>query len=182
MIAYETYFRSLCSAGRLDEAEALSKKMMKKRTVLEICVYGSFIEALFWAGWGEGNVDDALRIFNEIVTSSGLVYCVDICNHILGGYWKVGRVADAEKFFDQLQDGCFVVPNLSTYKTMVVDIAKKNQWVNELKKRYLHDWNVAIWELHISYGKLATWRPGTKVCSGLKEIFYGKLIYMLGNK
>lgn len=66
-----------------------------------------------------------MRIFNEIVTSSGLVYCVDICNHILGGYWKVGRVADAEKFFDQLQDGCFVVPNLSTYKTMVVDIAKK---------------------------------------------------------
>ncbi|GMP45700.1 hypothetical protein CsSME_00014135 [Camellia sinensis var. sinensis] len=49
MIAYETYFRSLCSAGRLDEAEALSKKTMKKRTVLEICVYGSFIKALFWA-------------------------------------------------------------------------------------------------------------------------------------
>lgn len=69
-----------------------------------------------------------MRIFNEIITSSGLVYCVDICSYILGGYWKVGRVADAEKFFDQLRDGCFVVPNLSTYKTMVSGYSKEGNF------------------------------------------------------
>lgn len=87
MIAYETYFRSLCSAGRLDEAEALSKKMMKKRTVLEICVYGSFIKALFWAGWGE----DAMKFF-EVERKKGIVRVDEIARFIIIGYVKKGML------------------------------------------------------------------------------------------
>ncbi|XAR62069.1 hypothetical protein NMG60_11016664 [Bertholletia excelsa] len=150
IMAYETYFRSLCSVGRLDLAEMLLKKMKKKRYVLEICVYGSFIKALFQANREDdvmkfynierkkgivqvdeiarfiimglcekGKVDQAFTLFSETITSVGFVYCMDICNFILAGYWKEGRVEDAEKLFSRLKDGCFGLPNLITYKTMI---------------------------------------------------------------
>ncbi|KAL3514283.1 hypothetical protein ACH5RR_027000 [Cinchona calisaya] len=148
VMAYEAYFRSLCSVGRLDEAEVVLKKLMNMRTVPEICVYGSFIKALFRVGRGE----DAMKFYDverrkgiarseemvifiikglcengrvddafnilKDVRSRGSFNCVDACNCILDSYWNEGRVAEAVNFFEKLQDGSFGQLDSSTYMIM----------------------------------------------------------------
>ncbi|XP_019174103.1 PREDICTED: pentatricopeptide repeat-containing protein At5g61990, mitochondrial-like [Ipomoea nil] len=144
IVAYEAYFRSLCSAGRINEAQELLKDMKKKRNSLEICIYGSFINALFRAGRAE----DALKFFDVesykgvirmedmarfVIT--GLCYdgrldealeifnngiaCARTLNCILDGYWRARRVVEAERLFQRLQGGGFGYYNVSTYGTMI---------------------------------------------------------------
>lgn len=57
IMALNHSFDLLCNVDRLDELKMLLKKLIKCRTVPEICVYGSFIRALFRAH----QVDDALK-------------------------------------------------------------------------------------------------------------------------
>ncbi|KAF5821922.1 putative tetratricopeptide-like helical domain superfamily [Helianthus annuus] len=132
LMAYECYFRALCNAMKLDDAEVLLKKMMSGRALPETCVYGSFIKALFRSGRDEdamkffkvqrkkglvrvdeivtyvimglcenGKSDDALRLFDEILTVNGFVNGSNVCNIILDGYWKHNGVSKAELFFER---------------------------------------------------------------------------------
>ncbi|KAJ0783164.1 putative tetratricopeptide-like helical domain superfamily [Helianthus annuus] len=132
LMAYECYFRALCNAMKLDDAEVLLKKMISGRALPETCVYGSFIKALFRSGRDEdamkffkvqrkkglvrvdeivtyvimglcenGKSDDALRLFDEILTVNGFVNGSYVCNIILGGYWKHDGVSKAELFFER---------------------------------------------------------------------------------
>ncbi|KAF8406105.1 hypothetical protein HHK36_008185 [Tetracentron sinense] len=151
IMVYENYFRSLCSVGRLGEAEMLLKEMMGKKAVPEVCVYTTFIKALFRAGRAEdairffkverkkglvpmeetarsiimglcemGRYDDAWRIFDEIITNDGgFVPATNICNCFIRSYWKVGRLAEAMRLFEKMQDGRFRGPDVTTYMVMV---------------------------------------------------------------
>ncbi|KAL8096334.1 hypothetical protein AgCh_037336 [Apium graveolens] len=150
ILAYESYFRSLCDMGRLDEAEVLLKKMMNSRTVLEICVYGSFIKALFVANRDKdairffqvekkkglvkveeiasyvimglcqkGKLDEAVNFFNETATPGAYVNCSNVCNCLLGNYWKESRFPEAEYLFRRLKNGNHGVPDVSTYGIMI---------------------------------------------------------------
>ncbi|XP_057975108.1 pentatricopeptide repeat-containing protein At5g61990, mitochondrial-like [Malania oleifera] len=104
VMAYESYFRSLCSVGKLDEAEMLLKKMMKKRTVLEACVYGSFIKALFRAG----QEDDAIKFFN-VERRKGLVHVEDITKFVIVELCKKGKIDEASRiFYEDVLSGKFV--------------------------------------------------------------------------
>lgn len=149
IMAYETYFRSLCSAGKVEEAEMLLKEMFRKKTVPEICVYRSFIKALFRAG----RSDDAVRFFDierkkglvraqEIavavimglcelgridyarellneIVKDGFVATACIWNCILCGYWKQGRVDEVMDLFERMESGSCERPDISTYTIMV---------------------------------------------------------------
>ncbi|KAA8528371.1 hypothetical protein F0562_035726 [Nyssa sinensis] len=97
MMAYEMYFRSLCSVGRLDKAEVLLKKMMKMRTVPQICVYGSFIKALFQVGRDE----DAMKFFN-VERKKGIIRVDEIARFIIMGLCEMGKVDDALRIFDEV--------------------------------------------------------------------------------
>lgn len=149
MMVYEMYFRSLCSTGKLAEAEMLLKKMMKKRSMPQVCVYDSFIKALFRAG----REDDAIKFF-YIECKKGLVcsddlarfvimqlcvngrvddamrifnefgktsMCFDVilCNCLVGSLWAFERAIEAEAFFEKMNEGDLAPPNPSTYKLMV---------------------------------------------------------------
>ncbi|KAJ0809561.1 putative tetratricopeptide-like helical domain superfamily [Helianthus annuus] len=150
-MAYECYFRALCNAMKLDDAEVLLKKMMSGRALPEICVYGSFIKALFRSGRDEdamkffkaqrkkglvrvdeivtyvimglcenGKSDDALRLFDEILTVNGFVNGSYVCNIILGSCWKHDGVSKAELFFERwrLNEGRYGKLDVTSYTIM----------------------------------------------------------------
>lgn len=96
MMAYEIYFRSLCSGGKLDEAEMLLKKMMMKREVSQVCVYGSFIKALFRAGRDE----DALKFFN-VELKKGLICPNELAKFMIVELLGKGRIDDAIRNFEE---------------------------------------------------------------------------------
>lgn len=166
IMVYEMYIRSLCVVGKLDDAEVLLKKMMKKSSMAQVCVYGSFINALFRNGREEDalkffhveckkglvcsnqlarymffqycekdRVDDATKFFNIRTVSSCKDGCgpgrvgsgqnrarinpVADCNCLLGSLWSVGRILEAEKYFELMKNGELAPPNLATYRVMV---------------------------------------------------------------
>ena len=96
MVAYEIYFRSLCSARKLDDAEMLLKKMMKKRTVPQVCVYGSFIKALFRVGRDE----DAIKFFN-IKRKKRLIPVDELAKFVIMELCQKGRIDDAIRTFNE---------------------------------------------------------------------------------
>nr|XP_010909359.1 pentatricopeptide repeat-containing protein At1g63400-like [Elaeis guineensis] len=135
VMAFEAYVRSLCSAGRVEDAERMLKEAARKNAVLEICVYRSYIEALFRAG----RVDDAIGFFEaekrkrhiEVggmavavieglckrgrvdegcqllceILDEGFVPTAKVWNWIVESYWEEGRVAEATGLFDRMRDG-----------------------------------------------------------------------------
>ncbi|XP_017254804.1 putative pentatricopeptide repeat-containing protein At1g12700, mitochondrial [Daucus carota subsp. sativus] len=163
ILAYESYFRSLCDIGRLDEAEVLLKKMMNSRIVPEICVYGSFIKALFAADRDKDAIrflqvekkkglvkvdeiasyvikglcqkrklDEAVRIFDETSVLGEFLNRTNICNCILGNYWKEGRSAEAENLFRRLKEGNYGLRDASTYEVMINGYCNQSNGVKAL--------------------------------------------------
>lgn len=96
MMAYEIYFRSLCSASKLDDAEMLLKKMMKKRAVPQVCVYGSFIKALFRVGREE----DAIKFFN-VERKKRLMPPDELAKFMIMELCQKGRIDDAMRTFNE---------------------------------------------------------------------------------
>ncbi|KAK6938066.1 Pentatricopeptide repeat [Dillenia turbinata] len=96
-MAYETYFRSLCSTGRIDDAEVLLKRMMKSRTVPEICIYGSFVKALFRASREE----DALKFYN-VERKKGLFPANEIAGYVIMELCRKGKVDDAVAILNEV--------------------------------------------------------------------------------
>ncbi|KAG9440190.1 hypothetical protein H6P81_020355 [Aristolochia fimbriata] len=103
IVAYETFFRSLCSAGKVEYAEKLLKEMMRKRNTLEVCVYNSFVRALCRVG----RADDALR-FRKALNKKGLASMEDISDSLIMGFCEVGRIDEARGLLDELVDNGFV--------------------------------------------------------------------------
>ncbi|KAL8231967.1 hypothetical protein R6Q57_001745 [Mikania cordata] len=165
IMAYETYFCALCNAMKLDEAEVLLKKMMRGRTLPEICVYVSFIKALFRCGRDEdalkffaiqrkkglvqvdeigryaimglcekGKTNDALKLFEEILTVNGFASSSNVCNIILDSYWKQNNVANAELFFEKwlLNEGYYGKLNVMTYASMLNGYCRSNDVIKAL--------------------------------------------------
>ncbi|KAK1432250.1 hypothetical protein QVD17_09145 [Tagetes erecta] len=97
IMAYESYFRALCNAMKLDEAEVLLKKMMSGIILPEVCVYGSFIKALFRGGRDE----DAMKFF-KIQRKKGLVRVDDIGRYVIMGLCEKGKTDDALKLFEEI--------------------------------------------------------------------------------
>nr|XP_043626643.1 putative pentatricopeptide repeat-containing protein At1g12700, mitochondrial [Erigeron canadensis] len=97
MMVYESYFRALCSVGKLDEAEVLLKKMISGRTLPEICVYGSFIKALFRVGRDE----DAMKFF-KTQKKKGLVRVDEIGSYVIMQLCEKGKTDDALKLFEEI--------------------------------------------------------------------------------
>ncbi|KAM0051066.1 putative tetratricopeptide-like helical domain superfamily [Helianthus debilis subsp. tardiflorus] len=97
LMAYECYFRALCNAMKLDDAEVLLKKMMSGRALPEICVYGSFIKALFRSGRDE----DAMKFF-EVQRKKGLVRVDEIVTYVIMGLCENGKSDDALRWFDDI--------------------------------------------------------------------------------
>lgn len=150
MMVYEMYLRSLCAVGKLDDAEVLLKKMMRKRSMAQVCVYGSFIKALFRGGREEdalkffhveckkglvcsnelaryvflqhcekGGVDNAMKIFDEFYRKGVFTNSVIHCNCLLGSLWGAGRILEAERYFERMNNADLAPPNLATYTLMV---------------------------------------------------------------
>lgn len=110
VMAYEIYFRSLCSAGKLDEAEVLLKKMMKRRTVPEICVHGSFVKALCRAG----REVDAMKFF-YVERKKGLIQVDELAGFVIEELCGIGKVDDAGRIFHEtLANGGFVNPTAAS--------------------------------------------------------------------
>ncbi|XP_035844091.1 pentatricopeptide repeat-containing protein At5g41170, mitochondrial-like [Helianthus annuus] len=97
LMAYECYFRALCNAMKLDDAEVLLKKMMSGRALPEICVYGSFIKALFRSGRDE----DAMKFF-KAQRKKGLVRVDEIVTYVIMGLCENGKSDDALRLFDEI--------------------------------------------------------------------------------
>lgn len=97
MMAYESYFRALCNAGKLDEAEILLKKMMRGRILPEICVYGSFVKALIRSGRDK----DAIKFLN-VQKKKGLVRVDEIGRHVIMGLCEKGKADDALRVFEEI--------------------------------------------------------------------------------
>lgn len=98
IMVYECYFRALCNAGKLDEAEVLLKKMLSGRILPEICVYGSFIKALFRVGRDE----DAMKFFKN-QRKKGLVRVDEIGRYVITGLCEKGKGDDAFRLFDEIK-------------------------------------------------------------------------------
>ncbi|KAJ0611530.1 putative tetratricopeptide-like helical domain superfamily [Helianthus annuus] len=127
LMAYECYFRALCNAMKLDDAEVLLKKMMSGRALPEICVYGSFIKALFRSGRDE----DAMKFF-KAQRKKGLVRVDEIVTYVIMGlcengksddalsYWKHDGVSKAELFFERwrLNEGRYGKLDVTSYTIM----------------------------------------------------------------
>ncbi|KAK9163204.1 hypothetical protein Syun_004106 [Stephania yunnanensis] len=94
IIVYETYFRCLCSVGRLNKAEKLLKEMMLKRSVLEVCIYKSFVKSLFRAGRAE----DAIKFFNA-QRGKGTVPVEALAESVIRGLCEIKCVDDAWRIF-----------------------------------------------------------------------------------
>ena len=103
VMAFEAYFRSLCSFGRVDEAEVLLKLAMKKSAAPETCVYHGFIKALF----GAGRADDALQFF-ESERKKGHVAARDHAVAIIFGLCENGRVEGGRELLNEMIDEGFV--------------------------------------------------------------------------
>ncbi|KAF5821923.1 putative tetratricopeptide-like helical domain superfamily [Helianthus annuus] len=97
LMAYECYFRALCNAMKLDDAEVLLKKMMSGRALPETCVYGSFIKALFRSGRDE----DAMKFF-KVQRKKGLVRVDEIVTYLIMGLCENGKSDDALRLFDEI--------------------------------------------------------------------------------
>lgn len=97
VMAYETYFHSLCSVGRLDEAEKLFKEMLKMRIVPQTCVHACFIKALFRAGRDH----DALKFFSLEKKKQHI--CTDeIVSSVIKGLCQIGRSDDALEMLNEV--------------------------------------------------------------------------------
>lgn len=146
-LVYESYFRSLCSVGRLADAEKLLKEMMGMKYVPEFWVHRYFIRALFRAG----RVDDARKYSNALIKKDFVseddivVSLIDgffetgktdgarellddhigsiapishLCNRVLGSYWKGGRIGEAIHLFERMKSGHYGRLDFLAYNTM----------------------------------------------------------------
>ncbi|XXG50231.1 hypothetical protein AAC387_Pa02g4280 [Persea americana] len=121
IMVYETYCRSLCSAGKVDEAELLLKEMLWKKMAPEICVYRSFIKALFRAG----RSDDAIRFF-DVERKKGLVQAEEIAVAVIMGLCELGRVDDARELLNEMAKDGFV-PTVSVWNCVLVGYWKQRR-------------------------------------------------------
>ncbi|CAO2812892.1 unnamed protein product [Amaranthus hypochondriacus] len=150
MMVYEMYFRALCDAQKLDDAELLLKKMLKSRFAVQVCVYGCFVRALFRAGREEdalkffeieckkglvcsdelaryvivelcesGEVDKAMKVFDEFRRKDGFVNTVMLCNVVLSSLWNAGKAIEVEKRFEEMKNGNLEPADTTTYRLMV---------------------------------------------------------------
>ncbi|XP_072975592.1 uncharacterized protein [Typha angustifolia] len=103
VMAFEAYFLSLCSTGRVEEAERLLKDNTWKKAAMQNCVYRSFVEALFNADRSK----DAIEFF-EAERKKGHVYIGDIAIAVVVGLCKMGRVDDGILLLCKIVDDGFV--------------------------------------------------------------------------
>ncbi|KAK8942963.1 hypothetical protein KSP39_PZI008851 [Platanthera zijinensis] len=136
-MAFEAYFRSLCSHGRLEEAEILVEEAAGKHIMPVVSVDKEFVNALF----STGRHDEAIRFFeskrkkrdvsagdiaatvisglcnNKRVDKShelacelaneGYVLTSCVWNLIMKSYWEDGRAEKAMDVFEGIKSGNF---------------------------------------------------------------------------
>ncbi|VFQ58830.1 unnamed protein product [Cuscuta campestris] len=132
IMAYEAYFRSLCSAGRINEAENLLKEMMKKRNVIEVCVYGSFITALFLAGRAE----DALKFFEVESKKKRTITREDMSRYVIKGLCGDGRVDEALELLRDINRGSKMTTYFSTSLNHILESYWKEGRVDEAERLF----------------------------------------------
>ncbi|ONK61925.1 uncharacterized protein A4U43_C08F34980 [Asparagus officinalis] len=150
-IAFKAYFRSLCSLGKVEEAEKLLSVTKSKDT----CVYNSYVKALFRAGriddalrfFGSkrnkelvssiifglcenGKVDDGHRLLDETITE-GFVPTARVLNCIIKSYWENGREEKAREMFRRMSsESCSdyrTKPDSETYSVMIGKFLEKGE-------------------------------------------------------
>ncbi|PKU87927.1 pentatricopeptide repeat-containing protein At5g61990, mitochondrial [Dendrobium catenatum] len=116
-MAFEAYFRSLCSYGRLEEAESLLKEATRKYLVTGVCVMKSFVNALFSAGRHE----EAIRFFNAERKRRG-VSVGDLATTVIVCLCGIDRVDDGYEL------GCDLVNEGYVLTAWVWNLIMKRYW------------------------------------------------------
>ncbi|PKA65612.1 Protein Rf1, mitochondrial [Apostasia shenzhenica] len=102
-MAFEAYFRALCSSGRLEDAEILLKEAAEKHVEHEVCVQKSFINALFCSG----RHAEAIRFFEaekkkKKKKKNRYVYVNEFADSVISSLCKIGRVEESHQLLRQL--------------------------------------------------------------------------------
>lgn len=118
-MAFEAYFRSLCSYGRLEEAESLLKEAMEKQLVPGICVMKSFVNALFSAG----RHDEAIGFF-KAERKRRDVSAGDLATTVIASLCSIDRVDDGYELACELVNEGYVLT------AWVWNLIMKRYWKN----------------------------------------------------
>ncbi|KAF3643030.1 putative pentatricopeptide repeat-containing protein, mitochondrial [Capsicum annuum] len=113
-LTYSLYARSLCRAGRLEEALALMNEVDDdEQHLLKQYVYGSLVHGLL----RQGQLEEALSRI-ESMKQVDIHPTVHVYTSLIGYYFKVKQVEKALEVFDQMQhSGC--QPTIVTYSALL---------------------------------------------------------------
>ncbi|KAK4371745.1 hypothetical protein RND71_007129 [Anisodus tanguticus] len=112
-LTYSLYVRSLCRAGRLEEALTLVNEVDDEQHVLNQYVYGSLVHGLLQ----KGQLEEALARI-ESMKQVGIHPTVHVYTSLIGFFFKVKEITKALEIFEEMKDsGC--QPTIVTYSALI---------------------------------------------------------------
>uniref|UniRef100_A0A803LK62 Pentatricopeptide repeat-containing protein n=1 Tax=Chenopodium quinoa TaxID=63459 RepID=A0A803LK62_CHEQI len=112
---YGSFIKALFRVGREEDALKFFHVECKKGLVCS----DDLARYVFVQLCNKGEVDSAIKVFNELSRKGAFINTVIHCNCLLRSLWVAGRKLEAEKYFERMNHGDLAPPNLATYRLMV---------------------------------------------------------------
>ncbi|KAF5200119.1 Pentatricopeptide repeat-containing protein [Thalictrum thalictroides] len=112
-LSYSLVIRSLCRAGRLEEALALEAEVGEEKHTLDQYIYGSLVHGLLRAG----RVEEALAKV-ETMKEGGVGATVHVHTSLIVHFFKEKKMEKALEYFKRIrEEGC--EPTIVTYSALI---------------------------------------------------------------
>ncbi|WOL08934.1 hypothetical protein Cni_G17687 [Canna indica] len=112
-VGYSLLIKSLCRAGRVEEALEVADEMELQGCTRDQCIYGSIVHALL----REGRLDEALDKVEEM-KRAGISETAHIHTSLIVHFCKEKKIAKAMEIFKKMKDdGC--EPTIVTYSALI---------------------------------------------------------------
>ncbi|PIA54235.1 hypothetical protein AQUCO_00900645v1 [Aquilegia coerulea] len=112
-LSYSLVIRSLCRAGRLEEALALETEVGEEKHTLDQYIYGSLVHGLLRAG----RVEEALAKV-DTMKEGGVAPTVHVHTSLIVHFFKEKKIEKALEIFKRMrEEGC--APTIVTYSALI---------------------------------------------------------------
>ncbi|KAJ0803020.1 putative tetratricopeptide-like helical domain superfamily [Helianthus annuus] len=122
VVTYNTMIKGLCKFGNNVTAVALLRLMEQKNCKPDIVTYNTIIDSLC----KDKLIDDAFKLFNEMVLGKGVRPNVITYNSLICGLCKFGRWDEASKLLKEMEDDN-ISPNVKTFTALVDAFCKEGK-------------------------------------------------------
>ncbi|KAK3194714.1 hypothetical protein Dsin_026024 [Dipteronia sinensis] len=120
-VTYNTLISYFCKSGKFSVAHTIMNRMTKDGVKPTVVTYGALINGYCLVG----DIDEAMKIFKEMSSSSKVSPNTVIYNILIDSLCKIGKVESALSLMDDMRNNG-AKPNTATYNAMFKGLREKN--------------------------------------------------------